>query len=356
MTSQTTTLPTIGSDENGNGATNASTEILNSNGQAVFTRDSQGFITYQAWDSATGALIKSIQDLDTSDTSDYDPTLLPSGWTTPTGGGLNLVTTYEVDSQGRTVLQTDPNGDQTVTVYKDGLDTSTGFVNEQRVYPGWHYDATLGKYTTTGPVQVTRENRYGSYSETLTYAYTPVSGVTLPDGSDTIDSGNIQSLSSQIFSDAGQEVAEDDYVSLAGVTYSASTVRLGTAGTNYNETRGARKGTRSVQPDVTSGGLVAGGRPGGRSVRSNRKARAVSTTQVASPKGVPRCAERRRASSSASVSGRFTCSTQSRGSGTGHSDSTERSFSVPRSRRQRLDQRHCSARCTRLARDGLRST
>jgi hypothetical protein len=119
---------------------------------------------------------------------------------------------------------------------------------------------------------------------------------------------------------------------------------------------GARKGTRSVQPDVTSGGLVAGGRPGGRSVRSNRKARAVSTTQVASPKGVPRCAERRRASSSASVSGRFTCSTQSRGSGTGHSDSTERSFSVPRSRRQRLDQRHCSARCTRLARDGLRST
>ena len=172
-------------------------------------------------------MIKSIQDLDTSDTSDYDPTLLPSGWATPAGGGLNLVTTWEVDSQGRPVLQTDPDGEQTYTIYKDGLDTSTGFVNEVDVYPGWHQDPTTGLWTTTGPVQVTRENRTYGYTESLTFAYTPVSGVTVPTGTDTIDSGNIQSLSRQVSNDAGQVVAELDYTSLAGVTYSPSTVYLG---------------------------------------------------------------------------------------------------------------------------------
>jgi hypothetical protein len=91
----------------------------------------------------------------------------------------------------------------------------------------------------------------------------------------------------------------------------------------------------------------AGGRPGGRSVRSSRKARAVSTTQVASPKGLPRLADRRNASSSAGVSGRFTCSTQALGHGTGQSDSTARCFSDPRSRRHKLDHRQCSALCTR---------
>jgi len=149
--------------------------------------------------------------VNTSNTSDFNDALLPSGWTTPAGGGLNLVTTYNVDSQGRTTEMTDPNGNVTYTVYKDGLDPSTDFVNETRTYPGWHQDPTTGLWTTTGPVQVTRENRPGSYTETLTYAYTPVSGVSIPTGSDAINSGNIQSLSRQIMNSAGQEIEEDDY-------------------------------------------------------------------------------------------------------------------------------------------------
>jgi hypothetical protein len=49
---------TIDSDQNGPDTTDASIDIYNSNGQVVFTRDPRGFITYQAYDTATGALIK----------------------------------------------------------------------------------------------------------------------------------------------------------------------------------------------------------------------------------------------------------------------------------------------------------
>jgi hypothetical protein len=46
--------------------------------------------------------------------------------------GVNLVTTYQLDDLGRTVEQTDPDGDVTFTVYDDPL-------QEFRTYTGWMY-------------------------------------------------------------------------------------------------------------------------------------------------------------------------------------------------------------------------
>ncbi len=46
--------------------------------------------------------------------------------------------------------ETSPNGNVTYTVYNDA-ESDDGFVDEVRVYPGWHFDSTLGEYTTTGP-------------------------------------------------------------------------------------------------------------------------------------------------------------------------------------------------------------
>jgi hypothetical protein len=64
-------------------------------------------LTYTAYDAATSAAVKTIIDVDTTQTSDF--TGLPSGWSTPTGGGLHLITTVEVDDLGRTTKMTDPN-------------------------------------------------------------------------------------------------------------------------------------------------------------------------------------------------------------------------------------------------------
>ena len=79
------------------------------------------------------------------------------GLETPAGGGLNLVTTYQVDGLGRTIEETDPNGNITYTVYDDPD-------HEVRVYPGWN----AGTGTPTGPTEVYRDDLAGSYTETLT--------------------------------------------------------------------------------------------------------------------------------------------------------------------------------------------
>jgi RHS repeat-associated protein len=83
-------------------------------------------------------------------------------------------------------------------------------------------------------VTVTRQNDPGSFSESLSYAYTPVSGVSVPTGTDAIS--NIQSLSRSLTSAGGQTIESDQYFNLTGVTYSASSFHLGTANTNYYAT------------------------------------------------------------------------------------------------------------------------
>ena len=121
---------------------------------------------------------------------------MPSGWTTPTGYGLNLITTYQVDAQGRTVEETDPNGNVTFTVYNDPA-------QEVRTYSGWTYDSGTGKYVQMAdapPTQVRHRHRTwrGNYSETLTMSATPDVDPTTgaPTGGEAI--ADVQSLSRSI--------------------------------------------------------------------------------------------------------------------------------------------------------------
>ena len=105
--------------------------------------------------------IKSIADVNTADTGEF--TDLPSGWSTPTGGGLNLVTTYQVDGLGPAPPRT-----PTRTATSPTPSTTTPTTRSAST-PGWN--ATTG--TTTGPTMVTREDRAGSYFETLTMSAAP---------------------------------------------------------------------------------------------------------------------------------------------------------------------------------------
>jgi RHS repeat-associated protein len=224
--SMTTSLPVISSAQNGSGSANVSTQVNDADGRVIFSRDAAGFITYNAYDPTTGAMVKTIQDLDTTNTSDYDASSLPAGWATPAGGGLNLVTTYVVDALGRTVKETSPAGRVTYTTYDDAN-------HEIRVYPGWHQDPASGLWTTTGPVQVNRDDLANNYSETLTYAHTPVSGVTAPTGGDAI--ANLQGLSRTLMDSAGRTIETDAYFNLSGISYS-TTPYLGSVNVNYYAT------------------------------------------------------------------------------------------------------------------------
>jgi RHS repeat-associated protein len=218
------THPVVTTAQNGPGGTTGDQEttFLDAYGRPVWQMNADGFINYTAYDDASGAVTKTIKDVDTTRTSDF--TGLPTGWTTPTGGGLHLVTTMEVDSLGRTTKRTDPVGNVTYTVYDD--------VNHAvRTYAGW--DST--NHIPTGPTVVQRQDQTNNYTEVLTMTATPaLDGNGRPTGTEAIS--GLQTLKRTAMNSAGQVTDQYDYFNLAGIAY-ATTLALGTENTNYYRTR-----------------------------------------------------------------------------------------------------------------------
>jgi RHS repeat-associated protein len=222
IVSQSVSKPIALGSQNGSGTSDVTTTFFDASGRPVWTRDADGFLRYTEYDQTTGAVVKTIADVNTTISSSFQN--LPSGWSTPAGGGLHLVTAYEVDAFGRTTKMTDANGSVTYTVYDDVNHAS-------RTYRGWSSVTNL----PTGPIEDWRRDLSGNYTESLTFAATPaVDGAGRPTGTEAIT--NIQSLSRTIMNAAGQRVAEDQYTDLTGVTYSTSAT-LGAEGVNYLRTR-----------------------------------------------------------------------------------------------------------------------
>jgi hypothetical protein len=217
MQSMTTTKPVISASQNGPGAADTETQYFDQYNRPTWHKDGDGFINYIEYDQATGAVSKTITDVNTSLTSDFMN--LPAGWVTPTGGGLHLKTLMTVDSLGRTTKLTDPLGQVTYTVY---IDTNY----EVRTYAGWNSTTNL----PTGPTMDSREDRPGSYMESLTMSATPHLTSGAPDGTEAI--GNVQALSRSYANSAGQMVRSDSYFNLSGVTWS-TTKYIGTQNTNF---------------------------------------------------------------------------------------------------------------------------
>jgi RHS repeat-associated protein len=167
----------------------------------------------------------------------------PGGWVTPAGGGLNLVSRYQVDGLGRTTSTTDPNGHTTYTAYQD-------FAHLVATYPGW--DAV--NHVPTGPTVVRREDRgdgpdsshHDGYVETFTTTAAPAVGANgAPTGGEFVDAttgayayagAGLQTLARQYVNDAGQAVRQDAYFSFAAMSY-APTLAPGAVNTNYYTTQ-----------------------------------------------------------------------------------------------------------------------
>jgi RHS repeat-associated protein len=250
-----TSLPVDSADQSGS---DVSTTVYDSFGNAVWTQDAGGYITYNGYDIATGAIIQTVTDVNTADMpvlyNDIIP--LPTGWTTPTGGGLNLDTLYQVDDLGRTTQEISPAGNVTDTVYDD-VDHAVF------TFPG--VSETLnssgnGTLTTTGPITMNRSQIpylytlngstfAGIYDETLTYSgsvtvqnnqivlpgFIPGDGVESSSGNpnNVLNlTGNaspqylIQSLSRNLYNSSSQLVAQlvetDTYASINNATYLAT--------------------------------------------------------------------------------------------------------------------------------------
>jgi RHS repeat-associated protein len=219
--SMTVTHPVISAGQNGSGSADTETTFFDVYGRPVWNQDGDGFLTYIAYDIATGAVVKTVQDVDSTHSSDF--TGLPTGWMTPARGGLHLVTQYTIDPLGRDTSMTDPNRNITYMVYNDRQ-------HQENIYPGWNATTQM----PTAPTQIYREDRPGSYVEELTISAMPHLTGGLPDGSEQIT--NIQTLSRSYTNAAGQIVSQDVYFNLSGVNYSYAP-NLGVEGTNYYRTR-----------------------------------------------------------------------------------------------------------------------
>ncbi len=197
---ETTVQPLVSADAHGSGTSAASTDVYDTFGRVVWSRDAAGVVSYTQYDPATGAVTEQIQDANVNyvqqtSQSEYPypsadwQLLTAQGWETASGNYKNLVTTYVPDAQGRTILEIDPAGNATATVYDDAD-------HETRTYPGWHFDSASGDWQTTGPVEVSREDWAGSYTESLTYSWigalptTTIGGLTAPAGSEDYGAGD----------------------------------------------------------------------------------------------------------------------------------------------------------------------
>ena len=64
--SETVTLPTVSTAENGPGTADSETTYFDIYGNAIWHKDGDGFLTYAAYDAATAAVTKTIADVDAS--------------------------------------------------------------------------------------------------------------------------------------------------------------------------------------------------------------------------------------------------------------------------------------------------
>ncbi|VTR94318.1 rhs repeat-associated core domain-containing protein : RHS repeat-associated core domain protein OS=Singulisphaera acidiphila (strain ATCC BAA-1392 / DSM 18658 / VKM B-2454 / MOB10) GN=Sinac_0291 PE=4 SV=1: RHS_repeat: RHS_repeat [Gemmata massiliana] len=240
VASVTATLPTVTTAQNGSNSATAATIVSDTFGRPVWTKDAAGFITYAEYDAATGAVVKSITDVNTSLTGTFAN--LPSGWSTPSGAGLHLTTIYEVDSLGRTTKATYPNGRVDYTIYNDAA-------HEVRYYAGW--DTATNR--PTGPTTVVRVNRANGYTETLTMSAAPAVSSGRPTGAEAVS--QVQSLSRSYTNEASQVTHTDAYFNLSGLTYSTS-VALGTEGVNFYRTRYEYDNTGQLKRVQTPQGTI----------------------------------------------------------------------------------------------------
>ncbi len=215
---RTTTHPIVSTANNGSGSTTSNVAALDKWGRVEWTKDEDGFIAVTRYDRRSGAVTQTIRDVNTATTTDE-----PSGWVTPAGGGLHLTRNFEFDALGRTTGEQNENGTWTYTVFKDAN-------WERRVYPGW-----TGT-TTTGPTQVYRRDKPGSYDEALTTSIAPAFSGGKPTGGEVIDgatlnSTNWHSLTRAFTNSQNQASQTDSYFNLVGLTYTTGT-SLGTLGTH----------------------------------------------------------------------------------------------------------------------------
>ena len=158
-----TTLPAVSADQHGSGVEAERVERYDTLGNPTWSKDERGFIAYRQYDSTTGALVRMIQDVDGAQLT------LPDGWSTPTGGGLHLVTDYEFDDQGRTTQTLGPAHDVDGTTVRTASWTVYNDAEHETRTAQGYATGSAGSYvyTLVNPVSIVKQDEAGKTLEQI---------------------------------------------------------------------------------------------------------------------------------------------------------------------------------------------
>jgi hypothetical protein len=179
MEQRTTTWPVVTTAQHGSNTAESRMERFDEYGRLIWLKDERGFLTRLKYDDASGGLIQRIDDVNVSQISDSPP--VPTGWTTPSGGGLHLITDYTVDNLGRPTQELGPQHQIDLagvatnirraqwTVYKCAAEIRSG---------SGYLNVGTSAYTLIEPVTITKLD--GSLRATDVIVSKRASGVTGP--------------------------------------------------------------------------------------------------------------------------------------------------------------------------------
>ena len=211
-------------------------------------QDERGVITHRVYDVVTGSMTRQIVDVDTDQMTD-----VPTGWSTPTGGGLHLVTDYSHDDRGRIIQSLGPvhlaevDG-VTRQVRRASWNVYLDVDHEQRSAQGYR-DEQSGTDTLVGPVSILRRNPKGHPLERITAVRSSSSGKLT--AADTFSQSSTTSLGRRIkYSDCCTLISQRTYH-----TIPASGEGI-PAETHYDETQFGYDSLKRRNRTVSPGGTI----------------------------------------------------------------------------------------------------
>jgi hypothetical protein len=250
---KTTTHPVVSSSQNGSGIAATSKEVFDVYGNLEWVMDERGFITHMEYDTVTGAITKLIQDVDTSQVTDE-----PSGWETPTGGGLHTVTDFEHDDLGRMTQSLGPahtvdiDGTATSvrratwTVYHDAGVAGSGLPTVAQAQ-GYATGASWDTFTLVNPVSITKFDENGLVQEEIAATRANTSGKL--SASDTFAQSSYVRWTTHQYTDCCFLASTRTYCAIP-------TSGDGVEGTNYDQVNIGYDTSKRQNRQVTGGGTI----------------------------------------------------------------------------------------------------
>lgn len=248
---KTTTLPVISTSQNGSGTANTCKEYFDEYGYLIWKMDERGYINRTIYNVPKGKIIQRVFDVDTG-----QATGVPVGWTTPSGGGLNLIQDLEQDEQGRLVQALGPVHTIDINGTATEIRTANWFVykNDSEENQTWHAKGYVTgtapnySYTLINPVNILKKDKNGNLIEKIQATRASISGKLLP--TDSFAQSTYVSWTTNQYTECCLLESTRRY-------HTIPTSGSGSSGTNYDQTDYGYDSMKRRNRTVTPGGTIS---------------------------------------------------------------------------------------------------